>query len=64
MNLDATQEPGQSRLARSVTPHLRDDWMRDVERRAAVERSGQELLRGALATIDRDQEPGVEDQSP
>lgn len=57
-----SEEPCETRLARSVSPDLRDDRMRRRQWRVVTERCSQELLCVAFTSIDRDEKSSVKNQ--
>jgi hypothetical protein len=63
MNGDCRQESCETGLAAPVTPHLRDNRVRCVQRSASLERCVQELVSGAFTAVDRHQKSGVENHS-
>lgn len=56
------QESGEACLSSTIAPHLGDDGMRRRQWRLVDECCGEELLRSAFTSIDRDQESGVKNQ--
>jgi hypothetical protein len=49
-------------LSSTIAPHLGDDGMRRGQWRLVDERGGEEFLRSAFTSIDRDEERGVKNQ--
>lgn len=49
-------------LSSTIAPHLGDDGMRRGQWRLMDERGGEEFLRGAFTSVDRDEEPGIKNQ--
>ena len=56
------QESGEACVSGAIAPHLGDDGMRRGQWRLVNERCGEELLRKAFTSIDRDEESGVKNQ--
>jgi len=57
-----SQESCEACLSSAIAPHLGDDGMRRGQWRLVEERCGEELLRDAFTSIDRDEESGVKNQ--
>ncbi len=56
------QKSREACLSSAVAPHLGDDGVCRGQRRLVDECGGQEFLRSAVTSIDRDEEPGVKNQ--
>ena len=63
VNVDCCEESRQTCLPAAVTPDLRDNRVRGVERSASLERCVKELLRRTFAAVDGHQKPGIKNHS-
>ena len=61
-NEHRVQKSREACLSGAIAPHLGDDWMRRGQWCLVDECGGEEFLRSAFTSIDRDEEPGVKNQ--